>query len=406
MASIVKRGNSYSVVYMTSIQGQRKQKWETYHSLDEAEQRKQFLNLCQKIKTRKKDEHIDTVGDLMERYILLHGQMKWSLSTFQLNCGLIRNYIQPWFGLIRLHELSPRLVAELYQNILRRPQYNGQECNSYKKTIDPTTLKSIHKLLHSAFEQAVLWDYVPRNPFHRATVPNTFQQECHFLLAGQISILLQQCHEPWLSLAINLAFAGTFRKGEMLALTWQDVDWCNRSIRISKTIKRVSREALQALNYQDVLYEFPSVLSIKKTSLVLKTPKTISSIREVYLPETLIAILYEFYQSRKHVNTLSVFPDLIFCYEDGRPIQETTLTKHFHTALERAGLPRVPFHSLRHSSITYKLALSGGDIKAVQGDSGHAQADMITERYGHILEENRRNTSQRFEELFYQKMDC
>ena len=113
----------------------------------------------------------------------------------------------------------------------------------------------------------------------------------------------------------------------------------NRSIRISKTIKRVSREALQALNYQDVLYEFPSVLSIKKTSLVLKTPKTVSSIREVYLPETLIAILYEFYQSRKHVNTLSVFPDLIFCYEDGRPIQETTLTKHFHTALERAGLP-------------------------------------------------------------------
>lgn len=85
-------------------------------------------------------------------------------------------------------------------------------------------------------------------------MPNTFQQECHFLLAGQISILLQQCHEPWLSLAINLAFAGTFRKGEMLALTLQDVDWRNRSIRISKTIKRVSREALQALNYQDVLY--------------------------------------------------------------------------------------------------------------------------------------------------------
>ena len=142
---------------------------------------------------------------------------------------------------------------------------------------------------------------------------------------------------------------------------------------------------------------------VGKQPWFLKLLKTTSSIREVYLPETLIAILYEFYQSWKHVNTLSVFPDLIFCYEDGRPIQETTLTKHFHTALERAGLPRVPFHSLRHSSITYKLALSDGDIKAVQGDSGHAQADMITERYGHILEENRRNTSQRFEELFYQR---
>ena len=404
MASIVKRGSSYSVVYMTLIQGRRKQKWETYHSLDEAEQRKRILDLCQKIETRR-SEHIDTVGDLMERYILLYGQIKWSLSTFQSNCGLIRNYIRPWFGMIRLHELSPRMVAELYQDILRRP-YSGPYRNSHRKTIGPAILKSIHKLLHSAFEQAVLWEYVPRNPFHRAAMPNTFRQNYQFLLAEQIAALLQQCKEPWLSLAINLAFAGTFRKGEVLALTWQDIDWDNRSICISKTIKRVSREALQALNYQEVLYEFPSVLSSRKTTLVLKTPKTTSSIREVYLPETLMTILYEFYQSRKRVNTLSVFPDLIFCYEDGRPIQETTLTKHFHIALERAGLPRVPFHSLRHSSITYKLALSDGDIKAVQGDSGHAQADMITERYGHILEENRRNVSRRFEELFYQKADC
>jgi len=119
-----------------------------------------------------------------------------------------------------------------------------------------------------------------------------------------------------------------------------------------------------------------------------------------------MTILYEIYQSRKRADTFSAFPDLIFCYEDGRPIQETTLTKHFHTALERVGLPKVPFHSLRHSSITYKLALSGGDIKAVQGDSGHALADMIMEQYGHILEENHRKTSRRFEELFYQQTDC
>ena len=60
------------------------------------------------------------------------------------------------------------------------------------------------------------------------------------------------------------------------------------------------------------------------------------------------------------------------------------------------------FHSLRHSSITYKLVLTGGDIKAVQGDSGHSQADMITEIYGHILDANRRKTTERFEEEFYQ----
>ena len=84
MASIAKRGNSYSVVYMTTIQGQQKQKWETYHSLDEAEQRKRILDLCQKIKTRR-NEHIDTVGDLMERYILFYGQIKWFLKLLKLH---------------------------------------------------------------------------------------------------------------------------------------------------------------------------------------------------------------------------------------------------------------------------------------------------------------------------------
>lgn len=60
------------------------------------------------------------------------------------------------------------------------------------------------------------------------------------------------------------------------------------------------------------------------------------------------------------------------------------------------------FHSLRHSSTTYKLKLSGGDIKAVQGDTGHAEAAMITERYAHILDDDRRINTEKFEEMFYQ----
>ena len=61
------------------------------------------------------------------------------------------------------------------------------------------------------------------------------------------------------------------------------------------------------------------------------------------------------------------------------------------------------FHSLRHTSVTYKLKLSGGDIKAVQGDSGHAQADMVTEVYGHIIDEDRRKNAEMMENAFYNK---
>ncbi|MFR2084188.1 MAG: site-specific integrase, partial [Christensenellales bacterium] len=48
-----------------------------------------------------------------------------------------------------------------------------------------------------------------------------------------------------------------------------------------------------------------------------------------------------------------------------------------------------------------KLKLNGGDIKAVQGDSGHAQATMVTDQYSHILDESRRNNAQLFEQAFY-----
>ena len=71
--------------------------------------------------------------------------------------------------------------------------------------------------------------------------------------------------------------------------------------------------------------------------------------------------------------------------------------------IDELGLPDVVFHSLRHTSVTYKLKLSGGDIKAVQGDSGHAQADMVTEVYGHILDEDRRKNAELMENAFYNK---
>ena len=71
--------------------------------------------------------------------------------------------------------------------------------------------------------------------------------------------------------------------------------------------------------------------------------------------------------------------------------------------IDELGLPDVVFHSLRHTSVTYKLKLSGGDIKAVQGDSGHAQADMVTEVYGHIIDEDRRKNAEMMENAFYNK---
>ena len=85
------------------------------------------------------------------------------------------------------------------------------------------------------------------------------------------------------------------------------------------------------------------------------------------------------------------------------PIGDSYLRDKMQKVIDEQGLPDVVFHSIRHTSVTYKLKLSGGDIKAVQGDSGHAQADMVTEVYGHIIDEDRRRNAELIENAFYNK---
>ena len=93
--------------------------------------------------------------------------------------------------------------------------------------------------------------------------------------------------------------------------------------------------------------------------------------------------------------------DLVMAGPFGLPMEASRINHRFHELIREHDLPKVVFHSLRHSSITYKLKLNGGDVKSVQGDSGHAQAKMVTDQYSHILDEDRRLNAQRFEEAFY-----
>lgn len=94
--------------------------------------------------------------------------------------------------------------------------------------------------------------------------------------------------------------------------------------------------------------------------------------------------------------------NLVFASTCGRPIEGQVINRALKKLITDNNLPPVVFHSLRHSSITYKLKLNGGDMKSVQGDSGHAQVKMVADVYSHIIDEDRRLNAQRFEEQFYQ----
>lgn len=141
------------------------------------------------------------------------------------------------------------------------------------------------------------------------------------------------------------------------------------------------------------------------TRVVLKKPKTDSSIRKIWLPKTLAYILREWKKHQDELKNLlgDEYTDynLVVALNNGRPCEGRVLLKAFEELREKAELPNVVFHSLRHSSTTYKLKLNHGDLKATQGDTGHSQIDMITDIYAHILDEDRKVNAMKFENSFY-----
>lgn len=390
MASIVKRNKSFSVVYTSYKGGKKKQRWETYHSYEAALHRKEQVELIQAKQKERLQSNADNLAELLEEYVELYGRAHWSYSTYTNHMALIQNHILPAFGDMKLTEFSPKTIAALYSKMR----------NLQKMT--PQILSSVHKLLHSAFEQAVLWEYADRNPFHKATLPKPFPSPTEMLSNEEIKKLLQYSGFSLLGIAVHLAFAGSLRKGEILALTWSDVDFKNGTIFINKTLKRVRKDAIQALDRDDILYQFPAVFDAGRTVIVLKRPKTQSSIRTVYLPPYVMDLLQDW--KKEQAPCGKNVPDLILRYSSGRPLQEEALPRMLERQLLALGLPKVTFHSLRHSSITYKLILTGGNIKAVQGDSGHAQAEMITERYGHVIDSCRKECAQNFQKEFYETL--
>lgn len=280
-------------------------------------------------------------------------------------------------------------------------------------TVTPSTVRRVHSLLRSAFNQAEKWDLVDKNPARYATVPKAQPKEREIWDAPTLFQAIECCEDERLKLCLNLAFSCSLRIGELLGLTWDCVDISEESILkneasiyINKELQRVSKKVMKTLESKDIIYAFPEQGQGNKTQLVLKKPKTLSSVRKVFLPTSVAKMLVAWKMEQDAIIEAigSEYADykLVIATANGLPTEASRIRKAMKDLIADNDLPPVVFHSLRHSSITYKLKLNGGDIKAVQGDSGHSQAQMVTDQYSHILDENRRQNAQLVERAFYQ----
>ena len=411
MASIVRKNNSYCVVYSyLDESGKPRQRWESYKKLADAKQRKSEVEYKDSvgalvIPTCK------TFGELLKEYVTIYGRQRWAPSTYGGNMGLINNYILPHLGKMRISDVNTRALDRFYKLLQKTKAVSTNRKSQEGRLVTPGTIRDINKIIRSCFNQAKKWELVERNPAENVTLPEYEPQKRDIWTSDVLFRAVKVCDDPRLTLALNLAFCCSLRIGEMLGLTWDCVDISEGSIEcdsaaifIKKELQRVKKTSIQEIEKTGIQLEFPS-LPTSSTALVLKKPKTASSIRKVFVPKTVAKMLKAWKEDQDEVKELmgDAYHDygLVFAGPFGLPTEQNTIAKALKKLIEKHGFPPIVFHSFRHASVTYKLKLNGGDIKAVQGDTGHAQSKMVSDVYSHILDEGRKHNAQLFEKAFY-----
>lgn len=416
MASIVKRGKTYSLIYYEGDGNNRHQVWESGLSYSAAKARKASLEY-----EIAENNHIDrndlTVSEFLYEFIEKYGESKWVASTYDGNVGLLENYVHPYLGDKRLRSIRTKTVDDYYHFLLLKAEPATNMGKPTRDKVSPSLIHDIHKVLRCAFNQAVKWEYIAKNPFLNATLPEHKEKKRDALTPEQLSKVMDITDRPdiydyyVLHCAIQLAFACCMRGGEVGGAQWERFDAENQMLYIDRVIDRVDKKLVDRLPKMEVMFKFPNLYPGTRTVIVLKQPKTDGSIRNVYTPDTVtqkLSVLRRMQDKLKQELGSDGYMDygLMICQANGRPIMTEHLNKRFKDVLIAMGDPDVPvedvvFHSIRHTSAGVKLRLSKGDLKAVQGDGGWNTPDMVTKRYAHILDEDRKNLAAEMEASFY-----
>jgi integrase len=271
--------------------------------------------------------------------------------TFSRYEQYLRLHAIPEIGRLSLAKLGPQHLQRLYASRL-------------EAGLSPTSVAHLHAVLHRALEQAARWGLVARNVASLVTRPRITRQEMTTLSPEQARAFLEAAQEDRLGALYVLALTTGMRQGELLALRWRDVDLQAGTLQVRATLQRTGN------------------------GFSFAEPKTARSRRQVALTGIAIAALrrHRTAQAEERLQLGAVWEDndVVFANEVGRPVEATNLIRRsFHPLLERADLPRIRFHDLRHTAATLMLGRAVHP-KVVAEMLGHSQIAVTLDLYSHV----------------------
>ena len=264
---------------------------------------------------------------------------------------LAEKHIIPLIGNLKLKEVKPAHIQSLYSTKL-------------DEGLSKRTEQYIHAVLRRAFNQAVKWELLIKNPTGAVTPPTPLKKAPETLSVSQIKAFLEVVKDHrWYPIYLIAVGCG-LREGEILGLEARDVDLERGQISVRQTVVYI------------------------RGKLSIGEPKTAKAQRSVSMPNFV-------------AEGLKAMPTegLIFKTSTGNPISPRNLLRHFHESLAKAGLPRVKFHSLRHSFASIQL-LAGTHPKVVQEALGHSSIDLTLNTYSHLIPSMQKEAADRMDAVF------
>jgi len=309
-----------------------------------------------------------TVGTWLDTWLHDYKKPEVRATTFNNYETLIRRHLKPALGHLLLKDLRPEHLQRFYNDKVQVGRVRGPG------GLNPKTVQTLHILVYGALEQAVKNQLVTRNVSTLTIRPRTTDREMSTLTLDQVATsLLPAITQHRLFPAVLLAFSTGVRRGELLAVRWHDLDLTAAVVHIRQHLVCVR------------LHGAPG--ERKKTALVFHEPKTPQSQRTLPLTPECVAALrrHKAHQAEERLCLGQAYQDqgLVFCKEDGRPLNPKVFVAQFQRMLQQAGLPKDRIHDARHTFATLMLEL-GESPKTVQTLLGHSRIATTLDIYSHV----------------------
>jgi integrase len=292
----------------------------------------------------------ETVATFIESWINDWAAVNLSAKTVERYRELLRKHVAARVGVIPLQKLQASDLLKVYAAMA-------------KAGLADRTRLHVHRVVHRMLGHAAKWGKVTRNAATLVDAPRVDEEELEILTADEIGKVLQSLRGRSLFPIVSLALATGMRRGELLALRWQEVDVDGSKLRVERSLEQT------------------------KQGLSFKAPKTRHGRRTITLPPTIVAELKAHRKAaleRRIALGLGKLTgaDLVFETWDAQVRSPRSVTKEWSRIMRAAGL-KPTFHSLRHSHASALIA-EGIDVMVLSRRLGHGSPAITLRLYGHL----------------------